>query len=83
MGSRLNVQFARGGRNRDERAPFNQFERNTPRTRRTIYRLNVTGLPAETSWQVRSYLNLAYIVVLQDTPFTYIRGTNYTPWQGD
>jgi hypothetical protein len=50
MGSRLNVQFARGGRERRE--PFFN-DRPAPRTRRTIYRLNLTGLPAETSWQVR------------------------------
>jgi hypothetical protein len=51
MGSRLNVQFARGGRERRE--PFFP-DRPAPRTRRTLYRLNVTGLQGETSWQVRS-----------------------------
>jgi len=50
MGSRLNVQFARGGRERRE--PFYP-DRPAPRTRRTLYRLNVTGLQGETSWQVR------------------------------
>jgi len=50
-GSRLNVQFARGGRPREN---FEQFGgRPAPRNRRTVYRLNITGIPGETSWQVR------------------------------
>ncbi|KAL2114225.1 hypothetical protein VUR80DRAFT_10012 [Thermomyces stellatus] len=49
MGERLTVQFARGNRHREgfsgghERAP--------PRPRRTPYRMQITGLPNDTSWQ--------------------------------
>ena len=51
MGERLTVQFARGARNRETaRGP----ERGPPRPRRTPYRMQITGLPGETSWQVRS-----------------------------
>lgn len=50
MGNRLVVQFARGGRPR-EMMPYHQ-ERTAPRTRRTVYRMSITGLPPETSWQV-------------------------------
>ncbi|QIW94805.1 hypothetical protein AMS68_000323 [Peltaster fructicola] len=49
MGERLVVQFARGStRPRDgyEREP-----RAAPRPRRTVHRMTITGLPAETSWQ--------------------------------
>ncbi|EEQ27839.1 pre-mRNA splicing factor [Microsporum canis CBS 113480] len=48
-GERLTVQFARGPRRRE---PFpGPPERSTaPRPRRTIYRMQITGLP-ETSWQ--------------------------------
>lgn len=54
MGERLTVQFARGNRQREgfggghERAP--------PRPRRTPYRMQITGLPNDTSWQVCSIL---------------------------
>jgi len=47
-GERLTVQFARGPRKRDE---FGAPDRNVPRPRRTIYRMNLTGLATETSWQ--------------------------------
>lgn len=47
-GSRLTVQFARGSRQRDFPAP----DRTQPRPRRTAYRMQITGLPGETSWQV-------------------------------
>lgn len=51
MGNRLVVQFARGNRPK-EMLPFHQ-ERTIPRTRRTIYRMSITGLAPDTSWQVR------------------------------
>ncbi|KAI0396599.1 hypothetical protein F5Y17DRAFT_91602 [Xylariaceae sp. FL0594] len=52
MGERLTVQFARGTRQRE---PFNGggggHERSAPRPRRTPYRMQITGLPNDTSWQ--------------------------------
>jgi len=48
MGERLTVQFARGTRNRDT---FAATERTAPRPRRTPHRMQITGLPGETSWQ--------------------------------
>ncbi|KAL9581777.1 MAG: hypothetical protein Q9212_003694 [Teloschistes hypoglaucus] len=49
-GSRLTVQFARGTRQRD---PFTgPPERPHPRPRRTAHRMQISGLPGETSWQV-------------------------------
>ena len=48
-GSRLTVQFARGPRPRDQ---FNPPDRNHPRPRRTAFRMQLTGLPEGTSWQV-------------------------------
>ena len=53
MGNRLVVQFARGGRPR-ETNPYRQ-ERPVPRTRRTVFRMTMTGLPSETSWQVSCF----------------------------
>lgn len=50
MGERLVVQFARGAR-RNDNAP-NFQERTAPRPRRTAFRMSITSLPAETSWQV-------------------------------
>ncbi|MCJ1425977.1 hypothetical protein MMC29_003878 [Sticta canariensis] len=47
-GSRLTVQFARGSRQRE---PFSAPDRPHPRPRRTAYRMQITGLPGETSWQ--------------------------------
>lgn len=47
-GNRLIVQFARGSKQRDPQFPQ---ERPVPRTRRTIYRMTLTGLPLDTSWQ--------------------------------
>lgn len=52
-GSRLTVQFARGSRQRDFPAP----DRTHPRPRRTAYRMQISGLPGETSWQVSSLLH--------------------------
>lgn len=49
-GSRLTVQFARGARQRNEFA--GPPERPHPRPRRTAHRMQITGLPGETSWQV-------------------------------
>jgi hypothetical protein len=49
MGERLTVQFARGTRNRDT---FAAAERTVPRPRRTPHRMQISGLPGETSWQV-------------------------------
>ena len=57
-GSRLTVQFARGSRQRDFPAP----DRTHPRPRRTAYRMQISGLPGETSWQVR-YLPLPSFLV--------------------
>jgi len=50
MGERLVVQFARGSTRppRDFDAPMH---RAAPRPRRTVHRMTITGLPAETSWQ--------------------------------
>jgi hypothetical protein len=48
MGERLTVQFARGTRNRE----FAPTERTAPRPRRTPHRMQISGLPGETSWQV-------------------------------
>ncbi len=49
MGERLTVQFARGSRHREG---FGGHERSAPRPRRTPYRMQITGLPNDTSWQV-------------------------------
>jgi RNA recognition motif-containing protein len=54
-GERLTVQFARGPRRKDD---FGPSERNVPRPRRTIYRMNIAGLAPETSWQVRTFISL-------------------------
>lgn len=51
MGERLTVQFARGTRQRAEGFAGGQ-ERSAPRPRRTPYRMQITGLPNDTSWQV-------------------------------
>ncbi|KAK6538767.1 hypothetical protein TWF694_010337 [Orbilia ellipsospora] len=50
MDSRLTVQFARGPR--PTRSDFNGPSGDrTPRPRRTPYRMNISGLPTDTSWQ--------------------------------
>jgi hypothetical protein len=49
MGERLTVQFARGSRQRDN---FASTDRTAPRPRRTPHRMQISGLPGETSWQV-------------------------------
>jgi hypothetical protein len=51
-GSRLTVQFARGPRHKETfSGPSDRSS--APRPRRTIYRMQISGLP-ETSWQVSS-----------------------------
>ena len=54
-GQRLTVQFARGSR--QQREPFAAPVHSHPRPRRTAYRMQITGLPGETSWQVSSPLH--------------------------
>lgn len=49
-GSQLVVQYARGSRP----APYSSMERPPPRPRRSGQRMQITGLPYETSWQVSS-----------------------------
>jgi len=51
MGERLVVQFARGPQ-RPPRDFDHASSRPTPRPRRTVHRMTITGLPVETSWQV-------------------------------
>ncbi|ORX99683.1 hypothetical protein BCR34DRAFT_495206 [Clohesyomyces aquaticus] len=48
MGERLIVQFARGSRRNEN---FTPHERAAPRPRRTPFRMRISGLPVETSWQ--------------------------------
>ncbi|KUI52993.1 Pre-mRNA-splicing factor srp2 [Cytospora mali] len=50
MGERLTVQFARGSRHR-ENGGFPTHERSAPRPRRTPHRMQISGLPTDTSWQ--------------------------------
>lgn len=50
MGERLIVQFARGSRRNENFVPH---ERTAPRPRRTPFRMRISNLPLETSWQVR------------------------------
>lgn len=56
MGERLTVQFARGTRTRNEGGGnannTGNHERTAPRPRRTTHRMQITGLPSDTSWQV-------------------------------
>ncbi|KAL8817291.1 MAG: hypothetical protein Q9223_003846 [Gallowayella weberi] len=69
-GSRLTVQFARGARQRNDFA--GPPERPHPRPRRTAHRMQITGLPGETSWQDlkdfarRSGLDVVYSEVGRD-----------------
>ena len=59
QGERLTVQFARGSRHKET---FNgpPTRDGPPRPRRTIYRMNITGLPTDTSWQV-SILHFSHV----------------------
>lgn len=78
MGQRLTVQFARGPRDRDTRggpppgaAPGGggfYGERSAPRTRRTVYRMTMAGLPPETSWQVCALTHSKRMFLLNAAP---------------
>ncbi|KAK4454052.1 hypothetical protein QBC34DRAFT_176398 [Podospora aff. communis PSN243] len=50
MGERLTVQFARGNRHREQNG-FNNDRNTAPRPRRTPHRMQISGLPHDTSWQ--------------------------------
>ncbi|KAL8680680.1 MAG: hypothetical protein Q9186_003165 [Xanthomendoza sp. 1 TL-2023] len=71
-GSRLTVQFARGARQRNGNEFAGPPERPHPRPRRTAHRMQITGLPGETSWQDlkdfarRSGLDVVYSEVGRD-----------------
>lgn len=52
MGERLTVQFARGTRHREQGGGYSHDRNSAPRPRRTPYRMQITGLPNDTSWQV-------------------------------
>lgn len=52
MGERLTVQFARGSRHREQGGGYNHDRNSAPRPRRTPHRMQITGLPNDTSWQV-------------------------------
>lgn len=52
MGERLTVQFARGSRHREGANVGNHGDRTAPRPRRTAHRMQISGLPGDTSWQV-------------------------------
>jgi RNA recognition motif-containing protein len=59
MGERLTVQFARGSRHREQAgggppgggAGYNHDRNSAPRPRRTPHRMQINGLPNDTSWQ--------------------------------
>ncbi|KAJ9152240.1 Pre-mRNA-splicing factor srp2, partial [Coniochaeta hoffmannii] len=51
MGERLTVQFARGSRHREGGNLGGHGERAVPRPRRTAHRMQISGLPGDTSWQ--------------------------------
>jgi hypothetical protein len=52
MGERLTVQFARGNRHREGGGFNHERAGAAPRPRRTPHRMQITGLPNDTSWQV-------------------------------
>ena len=59
MGERLTVQFARGSRHREQAGGppaagggYNNDRNSAPRPRRTPHRMQISGLPNDTSWQV-------------------------------
>ena len=60
------VQFARGSRRNEE---YPRQERAPPRPRRTPYRMQISGLPAETSWQVSFHL----LNVFENTTYSVTR----------
>lgn len=51
-GQPLTVQFARGNRHNPRHDFSNGGDRPYPRPRRTAFRMNITGLHPDTSWQV-------------------------------
>jgi hypothetical protein len=61
MGERMVVQFARGARKRDDAPAFH--ERTAPRPRRTLFRMSITSLPVETSWQVSTPNNILELLL--------------------
>merc|ERR1712000_485060 len=69
MGERLTVQFARGSRAR-EPGGFGGHERAPPRPRRTPHRMQLTGLPPDTSWQdLKDFARQSSLdVVYSETP---------------
>lgn len=63
MGERLVVQFARGS-TRPRDGPGYGQERMAPRPRRTVHRMTITGLPFETSWQVRTLCSIRLLICI-------------------
>ena len=59
MGERLVVQFARGSNRRPD--GYHDMQRAAPRPRRTQFRMTITGLPVETSWQVSFPLTILHL----------------------
>lgn len=60
-GQPLTVQFARGNRHNPRHHDFSSGgDRPYPRPRRTAFRMNITGLHPDTSWQVGKQLLLVY-----------------------
>ncbi|KAK1672909.1 hypothetical protein BDP55DRAFT_634422 [Colletotrichum godetiae] len=72
MGERLTVQFARGTRHREggSAGGFGNNERAPPRPRRTPHRMQITGLPTDTSWQdLKDFARQSSLdVVYSETP---------------
>ena len=59
MGERLVVQFARGSNRRPD--GYHDVQRAAPRPRRTQFRMTITGLPVDTSWQVSFPLPISHL----------------------
>lgn len=71
------MQFARGPRRKDDFS--GPPDRNVPRPRRTVYRMQITGLQPDTSWQVRHFLLYTLIVrVMVIDVSTVLSGTALT-----
>ncbi|KAF4122142.1 RNA recognition motif [Geosmithia morbida] len=68
MGERLTVQFARGNRPREP--GLGGHERAPPRPRRTPHRMQISGLPPDTSWQdLKDFARQSSLdVVYSETP---------------
>lgn len=65
------MQFARGPRRKDDFS--GPQDRNIPRPRRTIYRMQITGLQPDTSWQVSklvssSFLSPSAVIIIPPRP---------------